>query len=715
MAIVSTELLDRLTAQQNIPVALAYGRHLVAGNVILRDDDSVNDITTLFVALGEGEWGSVEELRLNGLVLDESKFHFHPGKDGETGTDGVTGDQKIDAWFPAGIQGLTFSRTAYVVIRSDSDIEAPTSEFLVLGKYKTRKVRTYDASGVETGFLYSANPVWYVLDVLLLREPATRINFATFAAEAAFCDALITVNGVEVPRFESHVAFPRQTGLGQALQAILNTCRGYLFDDGGKVSIRIDAARAAAHTFTDAAPSNIVDGSFRYWTRDIGAATNRLRLEFRDLENDFAFTDVPVEREWAQVLLDKVNEKKLNLGNLTQQQARRVGEYFVNRAIDARKMVSLTGLQDSVHLLPGDRVDLQHTLAPWSGLKAFEVVSVGEQPSEERELLLQEYDAAAFTDSADPNQDLEGGVIISTLARPPLPSFVVGLQQDGFARFLGIGFPVLDNSTKFITTATFTAFHRSDIANAATTLGVDADALTTSWTVASGAALAVDGLYAINGEIIKVETIDGNVVTLARAQKGSTAAAHVTGDTLWAVSSTGFTFAFPFNAFSGLAGSLGGSWEGQAELNSQRIVAAECFVTNRKGDSPTATNNYGALQYNGLRTFNGGQFDFVIDGVLEITSTRAPEFQLDRAMPVKDVILTTDKNKGPLGDDIQVNVVVGGVDFITGIQIDDGKEIGSTAAFAELGFIPADTPFTVHVTKVGTTFPGERLVASVRF
>ena len=114
MALVTTGLLDRLTAQQNIPVALAYGRHLVAGNVILRDDDTTNDITTLFVALGEGEWDSVEELRLNGLVLDASKYHFHPGKDGETGTGGVTGDQKIDTWFPAGIQGLTFSRTAYV-------------------------------------------------------------------------------------------------------------------------------------------------------------------------------------------------------------------------------------------------------------------------------------------------------------------------------------------------------------------------------------------------------------------------------------------------------------------------------------------------------------------------------------------------------------------------------------------------------------------------
>ena len=237
---ITTELLDRLTAQQNAPVALAYGRHLVAGNIVLRDDDTTNNVTILMVALGEGEWDSVEELRLNGLVLDASKFHFHPGKDGETGTGGVDGDQKIDLWFPAGIQGLTFSRTAYVAIRSTEDIEAPTSEFLVLGKYKTRKVGTYDSNGTLLSTVYSANPVWQVLDMLLMREPTSRIDFASFVSEAAYCDAEITVNSQTVTRFESHVAFPKQVSFGDALQALLNTCRG-------DRHLASDASAAAVH------------------------------------------------------------------------------------------------------------------------------------------------------------------------------------------------------------------------------------------------------------------------------------------------------------------------------------------------------------------------------------------------------------------------------------------------------------------------------------
>ena len=33
----------------------------------------------------------------------------------------------------------------------------------------------------------------------------------------------------------------------------------------------------------------------------------------------------------------------------------------------------------------------------------------------------------------------------------------------------------------------------------------------------------------------------------------------------------------------------------------------------------------------------------------------------------------------------------------------------------KLGFVPADTPVSIDITQVGSAFPGERLVASVRF
>ncbi len=403
---ITTEHMDRLTATQSAPVPLAYGRHVVAGNLILRDDQAGQSV--LFVALGEGEWDAAETVYLNGVALAASKFHFHPGKDGEVGTGGVDGDQKIDLWFPGGLQGTTFSRTAYIAILADDVIFAPTDDFDIRGIYRTRKVKTFDSIGTELSFAYSANPVWCALDLLLLREPQSRIDFASFAAEATYADATLTINTINYPRFECHVAFPRQVDLGRALEAVLATCRGYLVDDGGKISIGIDKARSGVHTLD---MSNTRRGAFRHWNRDTRSQANRLRVKFRDLENDFAPTSLLVEREWHQELIGKVTEFELDIGNSYQQQARRLGEYFITRAVDDQMMVAATAAQDALHLQPGDVVNVENDLAPWDGQKAFEVIEATDGVGDERELLLQEYDGAAFPDTGEPKQDNDGGVI----------------------------------------------------------------------------------------------------------------------------------------------------------------------------------------------------------------------------------------------------------------------------------------------------------------
>ena len=71
-----------MTANRDKPVALGYGKHVVAGNLMLRHDDE--GFSMFVVGLGESESDGVDELRLNGLVLDSSKYEFHPGKDGAT-------------------------------------------------------------------------------------------------------------------------------------------------------------------------------------------------------------------------------------------------------------------------------------------------------------------------------------------------------------------------------------------------------------------------------------------------------------------------------------------------------------------------------------------------------------------------------------------------------------------------------------------------------
>ncbi len=59
-------------------------------------------------------------------------------------------------------------------------------------------------------------------------------------------------------------------------------------------------------------------------------------------------------------------------------------------------------------------------------------------------------------------------------------------------------------------------------------------------------------------------------------------------------------------------------------------------------------------------------------------------------------------------------MVVAGVKVITGVKIAAGATVGGVFG-GELGFVPADTPVSIDITQVGSGFPGENLVVSVRF
>ena len=264
-------------------------------------------------------------------------------------------------------------------------------------------------------FEYSANPFWCASDTLLRSEPAGRIDWASVIAAADYADVTLTIDGIDYPRFECHVAFPQQENLGTVLERILSTGRGYVYDDGGKIQLRADQDRLAVHTFSNA---NIVRGSFRHWNRETRTAPNRLRVEFRDIENDYRLNSILIDREWHQELTGKVTEKKIDLGDTYQQQARRIGEYYITRAVDDQAMVALSGMQDCVHLQPGDPVEVEHFDAPWNGLKKFEVIEISEAADETRDLLLQEFDVNAFLDTSEPRQLVDNGVIVGPLTIP---------------------------------------------------------------------------------------------------------------------------------------------------------------------------------------------------------------------------------------------------------------------------------------------------------
>jgi len=433
---------DILSASLGRPVALAYGRHVVAGNVILKDETDA-DRTIVFIALGEGEWDGIEELYVNGAEVDittPGSYHFHKGLHGELSSNGTLdpegvgalypfaedGDQKADGLTPPGIQGLTFSRTAYLALYIPFDVFAPGPELDVRGVFRTRQVRLFDAQGVEIGYQYSENPAWQIADLLTVIRglPDSRIDWASFVAAAATCDALIDPagNGAPVERFRSSVAFTEEVNFDQALLALLSTCRGQLLDTDGTIQLRIDQERAAIFDFD---MNNIVEGGFEVSYKDTRGLANRLELLFRDTDNALAVMSMLWNHQPQQARTGRVIGAKLYLGNLPQQQAERIGNYLLTRSIDNNLFCRLRATCASLAVMPGDVVRVKHDAAPWSQaaagedlFQAFEVLEVTENRDETRDFLLRVYNAATYPDTAGPSQNL---VDTTVLRRPPPP------------------------------------------------------------------------------------------------------------------------------------------------------------------------------------------------------------------------------------------------------------------------------------------------------
>ena len=519
-----------LTASLGRPVVLAYGRHLVGGNVIFMDQ-SDPAFTFMLVALGEGPWDSIESLNVNGLDIDLSTatmFHLHKGLDGELSTTAdlapegtgspypfsADGDQKADAFIPVAYQGLTFSRTAILALKVPFDQNAPAATPSVIGIYHTRKVRRFHSSDggltwVLLDAIFSDNPAWQIADLLTTVRglPDSRIDWASFDAAATYCAQTLSINGNDYARFVCNMAFTQSVSLDQALQAMLATCRGCLLDTEGTIKLRIDQTRSSVFDFT---MDNILEGSFSAYYQDTRAAANQLEFIFRDTENKFATMDLLWNHEPQQARTGRIVNAKIDLGCVPQNQAQRVGDYLLTRAIDNNLYCKLKGDKSSLAVMPGDVVRVWHAIAPWAQaagagdeFKSFEVIEAVENPDETRDFTLQVYNAASYPDTAGPTQNLTDSNLTrsaSVSGAPPAPdSWNLSANLGGDLR-LAFSIPAgADYRTGDLWLASDDEINRVE-----TTLAADAQHTDPTVQVGSVSGLLVGDYINYGGEILKI-------------------------------------------------------------------------------------------------------------------------------------------------------------------------------------------------------------------
>lgn len=397
-----------MVVEENGTLALAYGRHVVAGHLILHKYDAGPPPTSIvFVALGEGPWDSIEKLWYAGNELSLSPdgstegYHFHPGTESASLADPTQGQ---DSFYPS---GLTYNRTAYVAVKLPEAFATEDRPDKLRGLFKCLKVKDYDANGVETDAgSYSVNPARVAADLIIERAglPVTRIDWPSWARWKDYCDETISWdNGTttdNIPRFECHSVFIQPVNLADALTAVTSASAAYWQDDGEVIRFVIAPDTERRHHFTE---SNIVAGSLQVYPRDVREMPNKLIAKFRDLDDEFlSETSVEARRD---ALIDRYGENDTGVRyfpNMNRSQAQRLLERQLRIETDNPILVELKGQGDSMHLLPGDFVYVSHPALGWEYVSCVIIEASdesAEQSADERSFLMQRIDGSIYNDT----------------------------------------------------------------------------------------------------------------------------------------------------------------------------------------------------------------------------------------------------------------------------------------------------------------------------
>ncbi len=304
---------------------------------------------------------------------------------------------------------------------------------------------------------------------------------------------------------------------------------------------------------------------------------------------------------------------------------------------------------------------------------------------------------------------------VADIAAPPAPTFGISVPRDGTLVFTPIGFGSLNN-TGGISSATYGVNYVGELASTSSVLAGGVSAADTSFTVASSAGFSAGDLVALESETIRIENIQGNTWTVSRGQKGSTAAPHADGATLFRQSTKVFLFPFDLNFFGSPDGA---SWRAAESLPNARIASMELTVTNAFGDSPTTVQDL--LSFNsdagaagslpGLRTNRGGQFLFQVDGILFLESAPTAPLSVHAATSVRDIYAVV--AVAPAGAPVTVVLRRNGDQYAT-VTIPPGETASAAVSGASLAPLQPGDLLTFDIAGVGSTAPGQDLTLVVR-
>jgi Putative phage tail protein len=304
------------------------------------------------------------------------------------------------------------------------------------------------------------------------------------------------------------------------------------------------------------------------------------------------------------------------------------------------------------------------------------------------------------------------GVLTGDTSVPSLPAFglSVSTTQGGTIQLGAVGFGDLTNTTT-VSAGTYTFRYYDELLGPpAITVSAAVAVGDVSLTLSAESAAIAGSFIQLDAEVLQVTQVssDGLTLGVTRGMDGSVATAHAAGTLFYPLAARVLVVPFIHSFFGSPAS---GDWNYSLPFPNVRLAAAEFFVTNSQGNSPTAFGVFTDTLDQGLRTLSGGQYSFQVAGFLAVQTGAAPDISIEGPHAIRDIyaIIKTPSTESAIG----LNINVGGT-LLCSLSIPAGATISNVVEGLLLPVLNTGNLLSLDVTSVGQTVPGSDLTVVIR-
>lgn len=459
-------------ARYNDFVPLVYGTAWVEPPVVLARNDG--NLTRIETVLAGGEIEEVVKVVVNNVEIPLGVV----GRD-LTGSGwwnlfaggARTGGFNLNFTTPAGAPlGDPYGSMAALSIVVPNQLNDAGSLPRVKVLMKGVKVEHFDSNGVSSGYAFSDNPAWILLDVLRkCGWKLDELDLASFEAAAGFCDETIAAtdnhgNAISAKRFRCNLSIRSRRTAADLIRGIRNNARLQLtYQPDGRLGLMTEnsvllqqpvkpAGSNATETLNGGWPSyHYADGSVdgvqsailrradgsptvRLWSRPMADTPNRFALEFADQFNEFQQDSLSLsDVENIQRTGQEMTGRLIAEGLPSFDQAARTLKYFLDKSVQGNRFIELETSVKALGQRPGDIIAVTYLK---EGLiqQPFRIVKLAPGTNYRSvRITAQIHDDAWYNDTngqlslIPPTQKLPS-------AEPSQPNGLLGLELDEFGR-----------------------------------------------------------------------------------------------------------------------------------------------------------------------------------------------------------------------------------------------------------------------------------------